>query len=62
MYVVMAVTNDKYELPIAVADTANELGRMLGIKGSSIRTALYKVETGVLKSSSYKKVYIDDEE
>lgn len=29
-YLWMAVTPDKYELPIAVADTARELSRMLG--------------------------------
>ena len=27
----MAITNDKYEFPIAAADTANELGKMLGL-------------------------------
>ena len=28
----MKVTHDKYELPIAVADSPEELGRMLNIK------------------------------
>lgn len=32
----LAVTPDKYELPIAVADTAVELGKMLGLKHNMI--------------------------
>lgn len=35
-YLWLAVTPDKYELPIAVADTAAELGRMLGKNGNFI--------------------------
>ena len=32
MILYIACTPDKYELPLAVADTAEELGEMLGIK------------------------------
>ena len=32
----LAVTADKYELPIAVADTAKDLGQMLGISKNAI--------------------------
>ena len=35
-FIWMAVTPDKYELPVAVADTALELGRMLGLKGNAV--------------------------
>lgn len=36
MTVYMAVTPDKYELPIAVGDDAHELARMLGITTQSV--------------------------
>ena len=32
----MAVTPDKYELPIAVADTGKELAKILGVTESNI--------------------------
>lgn len=31
----LKVTNDKYELPLAVADTKKELAKMLGLKSIS---------------------------
>ena len=36
-YIWMAVTPDEYELPLAVADTANELEQMLGLNKGAIR-------------------------
>lgn len=36
----MKVTNDKFELPVAVADTCKELATMLGVSENSIRCAL----------------------
>ena len=35
----MAVEPDKYELPIAVADTAEQLGKMIGISRSGVITS-----------------------
>ena len=40
MMVYIACTPDKYELPIAVADTTKELAQMLGVKENSIQHAL----------------------
>lgn len=40
-YLWLAVTPDKYELPIAVADSAAELGRMLGTQGHLIYKMYY---------------------
>lgn len=52
----MRVTNDEFELPIAVADSPAELGRMLGIKGESVTQQLSRGR------SIYKKVWVGDEE
>jgi len=47
----LKVTNDKYELPLAVADTKRELAEMLGLKKISIRKG----------KSCYIKVICPDE-
>lgn len=36
-YIYMAVTADKYELPVAVGNTARELGAKLGISADCVR-------------------------
>lgn len=35
-YLYVATTHDKYELPIAVADSTRELAEMLGVKRETI--------------------------
>lgn len=55
--VYMLVTQDKYQLPLAVADTARELAQMVGVTESSVIACIrrgYK--------SRYVRVYIDLEE
>lgn len=46
MHVWMAVENDKYELPIAIADTSKELAKMIGYKQQSVIQAIYRKTTG----------------
>lgn len=41
MKLYMKVTNDKYELPLAVAGSFAELARMQGISPSTIYTCIY---------------------
>ena len=48
----LKVTNDKYELPLAVSDTKKELAEMLGLKRISIRKG----------KSCYIKVICTDEQ
>ena len=43
-FLYLAVTNDKYELPIAVADSASELAKMLGL-------SVYTIYTGVCREA-----------
>lgn len=61
MTIWMKVTKDKYELPVAVADSASELARKLGCNVYTIYSAMSHVRTGRNKSSIYKKVEIEDE-
>ena len=39
-YYWMRVTKDKYELPIAVGDTSEELAKLVGVKAATIRRAI----------------------
>lgn len=45
-YLWLAVTADKYELPLAVCDTAKELGDIYGIKKNSVINAVRKNSSG----------------
>lgn len=51
----VACTHDEYELPIAVADTAAELARMVGITRDSLYTMLTR------KEGHYYKIKENDE-
>ena len=54
----MLVTNDEYELPLVVADTAAELARILGKKRTDIASALTHAKKKGFKSQ-YVKVIVD---
>jgi len=61
MKLYLKVTRDKYELPVAVADTQAELARMCGVSPSSIASALCLMRQGVYKRPIYREVEVDDE-
>lgn len=44
MTLYMAVTNDEYELPVAVAETLGELSEMMGVSKSSICNSVKRNE------------------
>lgn len=52
----MKVTKDKYELPIAVAESPRELAEMLGTTRQNVLSCISK------KLPTWKRIYIDDEE
>lgn len=59
-YLWMAVTPDEYELPIAVADAAMELGRMLGMKGNLVSKKYCEHNSGKTKRwRKYKIIKIE---
>lgn len=57
----MRVTDDKYELPVAIADTETELARMLGVRRNAVASALSNHKAGRHKKTVYRCVEIDDE-
>ena len=61
MYVYMQVTKDKYELPLAVADSIPKLARLIGVKPQSIYDSMRHVKSRG-SWSPYKKVYIEEVE
>ena len=61
MYIWMMVTRDKYELPLAIADTARELAKLTGYHVGSIVTGANGVKNGKLKRSYFRKVNIEEE-
>lgn len=59
MIVWMAVTSDELELPFAVADTAAELGKMLGMKSNCVsRTLCLHNKNKTKKWKKYKIVKV----
>ena len=61
MFVYMKVTNDKYELPEAIADSIIELAQMLGVKTQSIYDSMKHVKSSGSRSP-YVKVDIGKEQ
>ena len=60
MHLYMAITQDKYELPLAVAYSVKELAAMLGVYESSIRVTMTRAKQrgGWCK---YIKVEVEDD-
>ena len=61
MNIYMAVDLEYYELPYAVADTAEELAKMCGVTKNNVYSAMSHVKNGRAKRSRYVKVEVEDE-
>ena len=57
MFVYMLVTEDKFELPLAIADSAAELARMLGVDVNLIYSAVSKAKKRGGRSKYVKVVF-----
>lgn len=57
-YVWMLVSNDKYELPLYVADTAQELADILGIPVINVTSAMSHARRRG-NNCKYKKIKVD---
>lgn len=60
MVVYMEVTDDEYELPVAVADSVQMLAKTAGIKASSILQMISHEKAGTQRSK-YKRIEIEDD-
>lgn len=61
-YLYMAVTKDKYELPIAVADSPAELAEMIGVPVKTVRMYMSPVNQKNRPNSGFKKVFVGNED
>lgn len=59
MKLYICIEKDKYELPLAVADSQRELARMLGVNSRAVSQGIYNSRKG--KNSKYKEVMVDDD-
>lgn len=55
----MKVTHDKYELPVAVADTAEELAKICGTTKNCICSSMSHAKNGRKKWTPYVKVILE---
>ena len=61
MKVYIHVTRDKYELPLAIADSPSELARIIGVNRKTINSTLTLFRQGKYKSPQYQEVEIDED-
>lgn len=60
MDVWIKVSADKYELPVAIADTPLELARLCGTTANTISSTWSHYKKGKIKKSSYVKVRLEE--
>lgn len=60
MVVWMEVTRDEYELPVAVADSADELAKICGVSVNCIRVHVYRHESGLTNTKRFIRVDIGE--
>lgn len=59
----MMVTSDEYQLPLAFADNAAELARMVGLRNPTfVVNAIHNNKKRHLKKCKYVEVIFDDDE
>lgn len=61
-YLYMAVTPDEYQLPLAVADSVQQLAWMVGVTSNSIYSAISHGESRNWKKRRYVRIRVDEEE
>lgn len=57
-YLWLAVTPDQYELPLAVADTAEQLAAMFGLTRGSVISLVSKNAPGTMSGRKFVKVEV----
>ena len=56
----LKVTQDKYELPLFVAEGAKELAEYEGVKVNTIYSSISHYERGDTKSTPYRRVRLEE--
>ena len=55
----LQVTNDKYELPLVVAESQEELALICGVSRNTIASSLRRQRSGECRRSQFRAVEID---
>lgn len=62
MKIWMKVTQDEFELPLAVADSSYELAKMCGTTANNVRSTVAKAKSGIIKNPSFVMVKVEEGE
>lgn len=54
----LLVTEDKYEFPLLICDSLQELAAKTGVKAASIKQSVSRGENGKYKKSKWRRVRI----
>lgn len=60
LYLWLAVTADKYELPLTVADSAKELGEIYGVSKQTVKNCVLRNVSGTRTGRKFVKVRIEE--
>ena len=55
-------TNDKYRLPLAIAETQEELAKMIGLPIDTVQKGFKRLTNGNVTNSRYDIVYLTQKE
>lgn len=58
----LAVTPDRYELPLAVCLSADELGRCFGMKGCSVLRDIWRKSEGKMRGAKFIRIEVEEDE
>lgn len=61
MKVYMEITLDKYELPVAVADSVKELAKLRNISADTIYNVMYHSKIKGFKRCKYIKIELEED-
>ena len=62
MTIYMEVTQDKYELPLALADSPGELAKIVKCTANNVSSCVSKRKSGIYKSGRFIAVKVKDEQ
>lgn len=62
MKIYIEVTRDKYELPLRIADSVQELARLSGTSENNIYSQISHYEHGAQKSARFYKIEVGEDE
>ena len=62
MKMYMAVTPDRYELPLAVCLSPDELGRCFGLRGRTVLQSLCRKQAGTVRGAKFIRIEVEEDD